>query len=1245
MATSGHESEVINVGGLKAALQDLNNGQQKCISLASIPTDTTLTYSVTDPVTSQAVTKHFKVGDRVVVEDREHGDEEYDYLVVYTLLKLYKEGNTDKALWAPGGAGGSGAVTGKVKVSIAAYVNDIAASAALLGNVTVTLTNTTDGGTPQTATWNGTDVTFSKLTPLKDYRVSIEDKTGWLRNKAYEDVASLGISEEKSVSFTFSADEYTCFVSGTADGRIVVGGTEYANGQTFRVAKGTSISATAKAVANYVTPTPSISGKTISATYIAYGVLTVVTTSNQDEQGAPDATIAAVTPTVKVGDASAVAYSAPMPIAPNASVEVEWPSVAGYTAPSKQTFTMPSTDTTKSGEYATEILTVTVNQEDGDDADISGATVTVTDQTASAAVTAGQDGKYKIPGGHTYLVTVSDVQGYNTPTHTAETACDGGRKTNAVTMTYVYNPIDFGYIILDQTQTDPTKKVVDEEGHTYSNYTRPAVIDAIRAASHCYVGTYGSGRMMLRQLDDSDGTLYADGTSAATDIATEGKDVWMRLPEFYTRVSTVATDKVKVEFAYGGDPGEGWKKWGGDLIGKYKGYDASSKLYSVSGKASTASISQADFKSHAQARGTGYSLVKWKHQNIMAILFYAYYGHTNCQTICGTGANSRNRVTGQKNSLGMADTTSSNGNTDNIVFWGLENWWGDLYEWVDNVVIDNHTWTITEDDGSTRTVPSSSMASVNDSTIYPSKFILGDNLDVIAAAGQTGGSDSAGYCDGQYYTSSGSRVVARSYSYASTVGGVACVNAYYDSSVTHAGRGSRLAFSGAIERPSVVKLRFATSSGGAVAGMSVTVTTPTGSESLTTDGNGEALLYTLTGTCTISSGTHDLNVSQITVTGDATIDITATEKPVKYAYVRIDQSQSGDTAMITVSATENGTAQTLNTSTGIHANEALQALRESSHLYMGTFANDTMTLRQLRDDDGTKYLDGTTAAFDGTQGDHWMRIGAPFFIKRVSGTDSGNQVTYGIAVGAQPDSSWKQIVSPNDLLAVHEAYISGTSLYSRSGVQSGASQTRDTFKTYARSRGTGFTCVTWEWHCVMQLLFYAWYGRTNCQAQCGTGADSYTRTLGAKNSLGMTDTTNANGNTDDVKFWGLENWWGDKYEWIDNADVNDYVWTITDTKTGSTRTAGTAGSTSSQFITKMLLSENLDFIPTGVGGSETTYYCDKYYCNSGSRVVARSCGNASTNGGVACVYANNVSSITYAYFGSRLAFSGAIEIS
>ena len=114
---------------------------------------------------------------------------------------------------------------------------------------------------------------------------------------------------------------------------------------------------------------------------------------------------------------------------------------------------------------------------------------------------------------------------------------------------------------------------------------------------------------------------------------------------------------------------------------------------------------------------------------------------------------------------------------------------------MDNVVVNNGVYTITEDDGTTRTITTGNSGSWG----YPSKFILGDDLDVVAKADQTGGSDSQGYCDGQYQTSDGSRVVARSFNNAYTNGGVAYVNAYNDSSNTYDYCGSRLAFSGSIE--------------------------------------------------------------------------------------------------------------------------------------------------------------------------------------------------------------------------------------------------------------------------------------------------------------------------------------------------------------------------------------------------------------------------------------------------------------
>ena len=175
------------------------------------------------------------------------------------------------------------------------------------------------------------------------------------------------------------------------------------------------------------------------------------------------------------------------------------------------------------------------------------------------------------------------------------------------------------------------------------------------------------------------------------------------------------------------------------------------------------------------------------------------------------------------------------------------------------------------------------------------------------------------------------------------------------------------------------------------------------------------------------------------------------------------------------------------------------------------------------------------------------------------------------------------------------------------------------------------------------MLYYALYGHTNCQNQIGKGVSSYDKATGQTNSLGMEDTVaGGNGETMSINFLGAENWWGNKYEFIDNVDVQDRVWTITDIENGNTtRVAGT-GASSNNWISKMIFGEFIDLIPTTVSGSETTGFCDYYYQNTGSRVVLRSYFNAYTYGGVAYVNASDDSSYTYTYFGSRLAFSGVI---
>ena len=349
--------------------------------------------------------------------------------------------------------------------------------------------------------------------------------------------------------------------------------------------------------------------------------------------------------------------------------------------------------------------------------------------------------------------------------------------------------------------------------------------------------------------------------------------------------------------------------------------------------------------------------------------------------------------------------------------------------------------------------------------------------------------------------------------------------------------------------------------------------------------------------------------------------------------ITIDQTETDETAMVT----------------GDVQGTVIQAIRSHSHLYLGKQTEQgNQLICQLSDSDGTKYADGTDAALDGTEGDQWMKL--PVFWWKVipvgTAADDGSYDSYSFAFAfaGEPDPTWKKWEGDKNLLGAKKMYVTDGKGYSRSGVQGSANFTQAQGNNYAAARGTGYSCVTWEWQWMMCVLFYAWYGRMNSQAQCGSGSNSNTRTLGTKDSLGMTDTTDSNGNADNTKFWGIENWWGDLSEWIGNVTSNNYTITVKDMNTGENRNVsgwyqfgGTGG-----YASRFKVTENLDFIPREKSATETTSYCDWVNGNSGSRVVFRSYSLASAYGGVAFVSSSYAPSSAYASIGSRLAFNGEI---
>ena len=339
-------------------------------------------------------------------------------------------------------------------------------------------------------------------------------------------------------------------------------------------------------------------------------------------------------------------------------------------------------------------------------------------------------------------------------------------------------------IYIDQTITDPASMI--------SGDINGEAIQAIRANSHRFLGKYtASGTMSICQLSDTDSTKFADGSVA--DLTGAQGDVFMRLPVFYTKAEEQTKNMWQIKFAYGEKPGDSWMTWGGDdLIGVYEAYVKSNKLYSRSEVATAHNINQANFKSYARARGVGFSLVKHKHQNIIAFLLYALYGNTCIKAIVGAGTDSV-KGTGQTNSLGMSDTTKDNGNSMSINAWGLENWWGDRFEAVDNIMCKNSFVYITEDDGSVRILET---IKNTDNWHYPSKLLIGDYLDVIMASDSKQCSITTGFCDGQWTVGDSEHVAYRSHATKYDTGGPICYRMTITENDVNEAYGTRIAFQG-----------------------------------------------------------------------------------------------------------------------------------------------------------------------------------------------------------------------------------------------------------------------------------------------------------------------------------------------------------------------------------------------------------------------------------------------------------------
>lgn len=250
--------------------------------------------------------------------------------------------------------------------------------------------------------------------------------------------------------------------------------------------------------------------------------------------------------------------------------------------------------------------------------------------------------------------------------------------------------------------------------------------------------------------------------------------------------------------------------------------------------------------------------------------------------------------------------------------------------------------------------------------------------------------------------------------------------------------------------------------------------------------------------------------------------------------------------------------------------------------------------------------------------------------------------------------------------------------------------TRDQFRQAARKRGSGWEMYTYNAHKILFWLFAVEYATLDSQkpfnaqkdangfAQGGLGPGptqmtdwtnfnnanplipcGYTNEFGNGSGEKAYVVKNASGGTHATlmanRYRGIENPFGHIWKCTDGANIQvttgdsglSILWT-TDDPSNFSDTSYTGYDKKGNicrtngYAKKMLLGEDGDIVPTEVGGSSSTYWCDYYYTHtSANRMQVVLVGGNADDGsaaGLASVDANFAPSVAYRYLGSRLCF-------
>lgn len=170
-------------------------------------------------------------------------------------------------------------------------------------------------------------------------------------------------------------------------------------------------------------------------------------------------------------------------------------------------------------------------------------------------------------------------------------------------------------------------------------------------------------------------------------------EVLTRIPEFWYKRTRDAT----YEYIYIADgKKDGYIKSEQFSVGRYTMSGSSSRVYSKSGVAPLVSTTITNFRTYARNLGDGFGQLDW-HYFLLQILYLVEYADYNAQSKLGKGVISKewtgsfNGVnSGGCDSLGMKSGTLNDDGLNSMIYRGIEDIYGALWQFVDGINIKDY---------------------------------------------------------------------------------------------------------------------------------------------------------------------------------------------------------------------------------------------------------------------------------------------------------------------------------------------------------------------------------------------------------------------------------------------------------------------------------------------------------------------------------------------------------------------------